>query len=96
MPSKQPTPPPILRLTERLAYECELAVKGFDRYHKYTLGTEIRKQYLPCQTDNPSPPASHDLPLITQQPHLQQEKCHAKTTDYQTVQPCFDFGNECS
>lgn len=38
--------PPILRLTERLAYECELAVKGFDRYHKYTLGTDIRQQAM--------------------------------------------------
>lgn len=34
--------PPIVRLAERLVYECEMAVKQFDRYHKYTLGTEIR------------------------------------------------------
>lgn len=38
--------PPILRLAERLALACELAVKGFERYHKYTLGTEIRQQAM--------------------------------------------------
>ncbi|WP_394261837.1 four helix bundle protein [Moraxella boevrei] len=43
---KQPTLPPILRLAERLACECEIAVKGFDRYYKYTVGTDIRQQAM--------------------------------------------------
>lgn len=43
-----PTPniPPILRLAERFACECEKAVRSFDRYYKYTLGTDIRQQAM--------------------------------------------------
>lgn len=33
---------PIWRDAMRLAVEMEVAVRGFPRYHKYTLGTELR------------------------------------------------------
>ena len=36
--------PPIVRLAERLVVQTEEAVRGFARYHKYTLGTELRQQ----------------------------------------------------
>ena len=34
---------PIWRDAQRLLLEVELAVKGFSRYHKYTLGTDLRR-----------------------------------------------------
>jgi len=34
---------PIWRDAMRLAVEMELAVRGFPRYHKHTLGTELRQ-----------------------------------------------------
>ena len=41
---------PIWRDAMRLAVEMELAVRGFPRYHKYTLGTELRQAaHLICQ-----------------------------------------------
>lgn len=40
------TLPPILRLAERLTCDCEMAVKGFDRYYRYTVGTDIRQQAM--------------------------------------------------
>lgn len=36
--------PPIVRLAERFLLEVELVVRGFPRYHKYTLGSELREQ----------------------------------------------------
>lgn len=36
--------PPIVKLAERLMLEIEQAVRGFPRYHKYSLGLELRKQ----------------------------------------------------
>ncbi len=38
--------PPILRLVERLLVELEEAVRRFPRYHKYTLGSELRTQAM--------------------------------------------------
>ena len=41
---------PIWRDAMRLAVEMEVAVRGFPRYHKYTLGTELRQaSHLICQ-----------------------------------------------
>ncbi len=41
---------PIWRDANRLLLEVEQAVKHFPRYHKYTLGSELRKQaMLICQ-----------------------------------------------
>ncbi len=41
---------PIWRDANRLLLEVEQAVKHFPRYHKYTLGTELRRQaMLICQ-----------------------------------------------
>ena len=36
--------PPIVRLAERLVVALEECVRRFSRYHKYTLGTELRQQ----------------------------------------------------
>jgi hypothetical protein len=36
--------PPILKLAERLMLDVETAVKGFSRYHRYTVGTRMRDQ----------------------------------------------------
>ena len=36
--------PPIVRLAERLVVQTEEAVRGFSRYHKYSLGTDLRQQ----------------------------------------------------
>jgi hypothetical protein len=36
--------PPIAKLAERLLLEVELVVRGFPRYHKYTLGSDLRVQ----------------------------------------------------
>ena len=36
--------PPIVRLAERLVVALEECVRRFARYHKYTLGTELRQQ----------------------------------------------------
>ncbi len=38
--------PPIVKLAERLTKEVELAVRSFPRYHKYALGTDIRRQAM--------------------------------------------------
>ena len=41
---------PIWRDAMRLAVEMEPAVRAFPRYHKYTLGTELRQAaHLICQ-----------------------------------------------
>ena len=37
---------PLWRDAQRLLLEVELAVRGFARYHKYTLGTELRQQAM--------------------------------------------------
>jgi hypothetical protein len=34
--------PTIVKLTERVLVEIEIAVRGFPRYHKYTSGTRLR------------------------------------------------------
>ncbi|MCB1656814.1 MAG: four helix bundle protein [Pseudomonadales bacterium] len=36
--------PPIIKLAERIVLQLELTVRGFSRYNKYTLGTELRQQ----------------------------------------------------
>ena len=36
--------PPIVKLAERLMLEVERAVRAFPRYHKYSLGQELRQQ----------------------------------------------------
>jgi hypothetical protein len=36
--------PPIVKLAERVLLEVELVVRGFPRYHKYTIGSELREQ----------------------------------------------------
>lgn len=38
--------PPAAKLSERLLREIEQAVRGFARYHKYTLGSDLRKQAM--------------------------------------------------
>ena len=38
--------PPIVRTAERLLREIEQAVRGFARYHKYTIGTDLRQQAM--------------------------------------------------
>ena len=38
--------PPILRLAERLLVEVEEAVRRFPRYHKYSLGQDLRAQSM--------------------------------------------------
>jgi hypothetical protein len=37
---------PIWRDSNRLVVEVELAVRNFARYHKYTLGTDLRRQAM--------------------------------------------------
>lgn len=36
--------PPIVKIAERLMLEVERAVRAFPRYHKYSLGQELRQQ----------------------------------------------------
>lgn len=43
--TKQPLPP-ITKIAERLLLDIEQAVRGFARYHKYTLGSELRTQAM--------------------------------------------------
>ena len=38
--------PPIYRDTKRLLKLVEEVVRGFSRYHKYTLGTDLRQQTM--------------------------------------------------
>ena len=38
--------PPIFKLAERIVLQLEIAVRGFARYHKYTLGTDLRQQAM--------------------------------------------------
>jgi len=38
--------PPIVHTAERLLLCIEQAVRGFPRYHKYTLGAELRRQAM--------------------------------------------------
>lgn len=38
--------PPIVRTAERLLVQMESFVRGFSRYHKYTLGSELRAQCM--------------------------------------------------
>lgn len=38
--------PPIAKAAERLLLEVELVVRGFPRYHKYTIGSELREQAM--------------------------------------------------
>lgn len=38
--------PPIVRLAERLLVDIEEAVRRFPRYHKYTHGSELRRQAM--------------------------------------------------
>ena len=40
-------PLPIWRDANRLLLAIEQAVRQFTRYHKYTLGTELRRQAMP-------------------------------------------------
>jgi hypothetical protein len=37
---------PIWRDARRLLLEVEQAVRGFPRYHKYTVGTDLRRQAI--------------------------------------------------
>ena len=37
---------PIWRDTQRLLLETESTVRGFARYHKYTVGLELRQQAM--------------------------------------------------
>jgi hypothetical protein len=38
--------PPIVKLTETVLVEIEQAVRGFARYHKYTVGADLRRDAL--------------------------------------------------
>ena len=38
--------PEIVKKSERLLLDIERAVRGFARYHKYTIGSDIRKQAM--------------------------------------------------
>ncbi|UHQ21933.1 four helix bundle protein [Lysobacter sp. 5GHs7-4] len=38
--------PPIAKLAERLLVDIERAVRAFPRYHKYTVGTQLREQAM--------------------------------------------------
>ncbi|MFD1216374.1 four helix bundle protein [Microbulbifer celer] len=38
--------PEIVKKSERLLVDIEQAVRGFARYHKYTLGTDMRRQAM--------------------------------------------------
>ncbi|HEY1136599.1 MAG TPA: four helix bundle protein [Xanthomonadaceae bacterium] len=38
--------PPIAKLATRFLVEIENAVRGFPRYHKYALGTDLRRQAM--------------------------------------------------
>ncbi len=40
----RPKKPAIWADAMALATEIEVAVRGFSRYHKYTLGTDLRRQ----------------------------------------------------
>jgi hypothetical protein len=39
---------PIWRCLQQLLVQIELSVKGFSRYHKYSIGTELRQSALNC------------------------------------------------
>ena len=43
--TKQPLPP-ITKIAERLLCDIEQAVRGFARYHKYSLGSDLRAQAM--------------------------------------------------
>ena len=36
-------PPPVIKACERLLVDLENAVRQFPRYHRYAVGTELRK-----------------------------------------------------
>src|SRR6185369_11549418 len=38
--------PPIVKLAERLLVDIEQAVRRFARYHKYSIGTDLRKRAM--------------------------------------------------
>ena len=42
----RPTLPPIYRDCRRLLVHTEQAVRGFSRYHKYTVGTDLRQNAM--------------------------------------------------
>ena len=42
----KPAYPPIIKLTERIMLQLEIAIHGFTRYHKYTLGTNLHQQAI--------------------------------------------------
>lgn len=43
--TKQPLPP-ITKIAERLLCDIEQSVRGFARYHKYSLGSDLRSQAM--------------------------------------------------
>lgn len=38
--------PPIVKMAKRLTVDLETAVRRFARYHKYTIGTDLRQQAM--------------------------------------------------
>ena len=36
-------PPPIIKAAQRLLVDIEQFVRGFDRYHKYQIGSDLRR-----------------------------------------------------
>ncbi len=39
---------PIWRILQQILLQVELVGKGFSRYHKYSIGAELRKSALQC------------------------------------------------
>lgn len=59
---------PIWREANRLLLELEQAVRGFPRYHKYTLGSELRTTALRiCQTIHRAHSRKQGKPQLVQQ-----------------------------
>ena len=44
-------PPPIIKAAERLLLEIEKAVRQFPRYHRYAVGTDLRRQAMVVYTN---------------------------------------------
>ena len=44
-------PPPIIKVAERLLLEIGKAVRQFPRYHRYAVGTDLRRQAMAVYTN---------------------------------------------
>jgi len=87
---------PIYRDANQLVIETELTVKQFSRYHKYTLGSEMRTsaykiiEYIALAI-NASNSLSHDKQKLIQNAHRETEKYKIKLQIAQSLKIFINF-----